>query len=463
MSSTDISEIDVSFKLHLSTFSAKSVSMAKAEKIIKKYGSIVPDIPENIEHIIQKAKEHFSSNNEEKLTEKELRIVAFESLSRDEGDRFFSNLLKVVDAAKSRRVFSALFSSYIMNFDKHDERIIQAAKLLKKHQKTLSKSWVRRLESFDLLAFKTIETSLAKKIMEEGDDHSVLDRAGLTGAFSASRLVQSSLIELANQVSKRIEGGNTDALYDFLKIVCVGDKIKQHAGAAAMIASLKPFIDSSPPAHLKGLLQKVFIGSFSDPRITLNQWPEIPAHLGGTNLRTSCIGLIKKWLNFEAIELFFKVIAAHAPDEQFEPRKNLWKSYFDQEFVVDAHIILGQSADLTAKHLRNTDEAAQGLIWGNLSGANPDQSVLLMQIGDLTVAEWSHNGKFRAWDSDSPKKPRFYRSAYSASELRLGSNKIRNKNGSFGDGIVHLGDWVPRAKTYVNQATGIRLSRKIRS
>ena len=111
MSSTDISEIDVSFKLHLSTFSAKSVSTAKAEKIIKKYGSVVPYIPGNIEHIIQKAKEHFSSNNEEKLTEKELRVVAFESLSRDEGDRFFSNLLRVVDAANSRRVFSALFSS----------------------------------------------------------------------------------------------------------------------------------------------------------------------------------------------------------------------------------------------------------------------------------------------------------------------------------------------------------------
>ena len=52
MSSTDISEIDVSFKLHLSTFSAKSVSKAKAEKIIKRYGSVVPYIPENIKFIL---------------------------------------------------------------------------------------------------------------------------------------------------------------------------------------------------------------------------------------------------------------------------------------------------------------------------------------------------------------------------------------------------------------------------
>jgi len=46
--------------------------------------------------------------------------------------------------------------------------------------------------------------------------------------------------------------------------------------------------------------------------------------------------------------------------------------------------------------------------------------------------------------------------------LRLGSNKIMNKNGTYGDGIVHLGDWVARAKRYVNQETGIRLSRRIR-
>ena len=38
MSSTDISEIDASFKLYLPTFSPKSESKAKAEKIIKKYG-----------------------------------------------------------------------------------------------------------------------------------------------------------------------------------------------------------------------------------------------------------------------------------------------------------------------------------------------------------------------------------------------------------------------------------------
>ena len=462
MSSTDISEIDLSFKLHLSTFNVNSEATAKAEQIIERYGSSVPDIPENIEYIIQKAKEYFSSKNAEKLTEKELRAVTFESLSRDEGDKFFLSLLEEVDASKSRRVFSALFASYIMNFDKNDERIAQAGKLLKKHQKTLSKSWVRRLENFDLLSFKTIEKSLAKKIMEEGDDRIVFDRAGLVGAFSASRLVESSLIELANLVGKRLEGGDTEALYDFLKIVCVGDKIKPQAGAASMIALLKPFIKSSPSAHLKGILQRVFIGSFHDPRVSSRRWPEIPAYLGGADLRTSCMGLIKRWLNFEAIELFFKVIAEHAPDEQFTPRRELWKAYFDQDFVADAHIILGQSAALTAKRLKETDDTAHGLIWGNLSGANPDQSVLLMQIGNLIVAEWSHNGKFRAWDLDSSKKPRFYESDYKASELRLGSNKIRNKSGSYGDGIVHLGDWVPRAKTYVNQATGIRLSRKIR-
>ena len=125
------------------------------------------------------------------------------------------------------------------------------------------------------------------------------------------------------------------------------------------------------------------------------------------------------------------------------------KSYFDQEVVGDAHIALGQSAAKTARRLKQTDENARGLIWGELNGANPDQSVLLMQIGELTIAEWSHNGKFRAWSSESIHKPKFYRSAYSASELKRGSNKIRNVNGNYSDGIVHLGNWVERAKRYV--------------
>ena len=462
MASIDISEIGSDFKIRLPVFSIKSDTVSAAEKLIKKYGSVIPEVPVNADEIIARARQKFVSQSGDDLTEKEMRALAYLSLSLSESDAFFSGFFSRIQVAKSRRIISALFSSYVMNFDKDDPVVLRASEIIKKNRDLLSKSWVRRLDNCDLLAPKKIEKQLADRIIEKGDDRQVFEDAGLIGAFAGSLLVQNTMIVLAKTVGRRVEKGDTGALYDFLKMICVGDRIKPQAGAAALIAGLKPFMDNAPSAHLKGLLQNIFINSFSDPRVSTSQWPELSQRDGGGQLRAECMGLIKRWLNFEAIELFFKVIAAHAPDEQFEPRRTLWQSYFDQEFVGDAHIILGPSAALTARRLKKEDETARGLLWGDLTGANPDQSVLLMQIGDLTVAEWSHNGKFRAWANDSTRKPKFYKKAYSAGELRLGSNKIMNKNGTYGDGIVHLGDWVGRAKRYVNQETGIRLSRRIR-
>ena len=261
-----------------------------------------------------------------------------------------------------------------------------------------------------MLAPKKIEKQLADRIIEKGDDKQVFEDAGLIG-LSPVACWSNTMIVLARTVGRRVEKGDTEALYDFLRMICVGDRIKPQAGAAALIAGLKPFMDNAPSAHLKGLLQNIFINSFSDPRISTSQWPELLERDGGGQLRAECMGLIKRWLNFEAIELFFKVIATHAPDEQFEPRRTLWQSYFDQEFVGDAHIILGPSATVTARRLKKKMRQ-RGLLWGELTGANPDQSVLLMQIGELTVAEWSHNGKFRAWSSDSPRRPKFYKRSY---------------------------------------------------
>ena len=342
--SVDITEIDQAFKIQLPSYPTRSKTVNHAEKVIKAYGSVVPDVPADLDELVAKAKDYFQSPSSVSLSEKETRLIAYVSLSLNETDDFFEAFFKHVGKEKSRRVLSALFASYVMNFDEKNRHVIRTAEIIKKDKDLLSKSWKKRLEHFDLLSIKKIQDILAKKILESGDDRQVFEKAGIVGAFSGSKLVQGTLTTLARLVGKRVEAGDTEVLYDFLKIICVGETIKQQAGAAAMIAALKPFISSPPSAHLKGVLQGIFITSFSDPRVSTSQWPALSQQDGGDRLRDECMGIVKRWLNFEAIELFFKVIAEHAPDAQFEPRRQLWKSYFDQEVVGDAHIALGQSA-----------------------------------------------------------------------------------------------------------------------
>ena len=153
--------------------------------------------------------------------------------------------------------------------------------------------------------------------------------------------------------------------------------------------------------------------------------------------------------------MFLKVIAEHAPSEQFEARRDLWWSYFNREYVTDACVILGRDAARTAERIKEKHQ----LMYGEFlrGGVQADQSVLLMSVGKLIVADWSHNGKFRAWDQDGGYKPKFHQKYYDANDLRKDSNEILQVNGDYGDGIVHhrQGNWVHRVERYISKEAGI--------
>ena len=459
---TDISSIDASFKLNLSKFNHEPITVKIADKIQQKYGDEIPPLPPNRDEIFSKAKAIFTGNSDDKFSDKELKFVCSYCLDPVSDDLSIENLANVVEAQGSKKHYAAMMASYVMNFSSKNEKCRHVASLLDNNRPNLSRTWLKKLEKINLLDVDNVEQQLAEKVLLEGSEKQAFNKIGLTGGFQASNLAISILITIAKMISSQIAKDNYDNVDDFINLITDGNRIKPNFGAAALIGLLLPFTKKTPSSYLKNKLKELFLTSFSDPRVSKHPWPEIRSEFGGVSSREECLSIMKKWLNFDSIELFFKIIAKHAPNEQFKPRQQLWQSYFKQEHVSDVWVILGSAASRTAKQMKKSDENAVGLSWAKLTGAQSDQSVLLMKIGDLIVAEWSHSGKFRAWDDDSSSKPEFYESEYTGPELRENSNKIRTQSGFLSDGITHGGNWVPRAQAYITQRTGIRLPRKIR-
>ena len=71
------------------------------------------------------------------------------------------------------------------------------------------------------------------------------------------------------------------AIDSFLEIVCEGKKIRAVAKTAAMVGLLSPFFDQRPSVWVKDKLQPIFTESFSDPRISTSEWPEITDYSEG--------------------------------------------------------------------------------------------------------------------------------------------------------------------------------------
>lgn len=152
-----------------------------------------------------------------------------------------------------------------------------------------------------------------------------------------------------------------------------------------------------------------------------------------------------------------KIIEETAEDRQFKPRKAFWLKYFEKGVISDLTLILASDADRIARKMRARTNNVEYMKWATLNAALSNQSVLLMQIGDLVIAEWSHSGAMRFWKANTKVAPEFHATDYLSSKLRNGSLKVK-VGGQLRDSIVHYenGDWMKWARDAIEYHTSVK-------
>ena len=218
-------------------------------------------------------------------------------------------------------------------------------------------------------------------------------------------------------------------------------------------AMLSPFESSTPSPSIQRLLIRKLVEKFRDPR--LHSWPGLRG-ANGQERRDQCITTIKRWLSIEYLDLFIKIIESTAVDRQFKPRKAFWLKYFEKNAISDVTLILASDANKTARKMQRDLDNGEYMQWATLNGTSANQSVLLMRLGDLTIAEWSHSGAMRFWKNDTKSTPPFHSKEYLGSELRSESIKIRVGSG-YRDSIIHSsnGEWMRWASAAIKHHTGV--------
>jgi len=434
------------FIIKASNFNPKSVLEKKAAKITEKYGTFDPVEPKDIEEIFLRVSKKLNDNDED-INIKDLKLVASYVFKSGTDEIFINKYIKYIERVNIKRIWSALIAYFIMQFDEDKEITKRIGKLLLKYKNNFTNNWKKSIQFINFLDVKNSTNNISKEIILQKNDSYVLQKLNFRGAFLASPLIRESLFKCALKISDEFHKQNFDNFYIFLKILAPENKLKETFGSAAMLCYLAPLEKIDLSSAKRNELQNLFIESFGDPRINQSKWPEIPEKYGGAKLRQKCILIVKKWLIFQTIEIFFKIIEEHA-DHQFRPRQELWERYFEGDYIVDAEVILGNRPASTAREFKKNDEEAKALRWANLRGASSDQSVLLMKLSNgLIIAEWSHSGSFRAWTESNINKPKFLRSTYEASSLRSNSDWKK----------VHQGNWVQDVERYIRKETGIRI------
>ena len=177
-----------------------------------------------------------------------------------------------------------------------------------------------------------------------------------------------------------------------------------------------------------------------DPRLPRDhRWDEIP----------EARSIFLRWLANEALDLFLQVVSETADEGHWRFRRPFWEAYLRRGLVDEAWVALGRRAAAIARRTK----CAGRRYHGRLVGASQNHSVILLRIGDITIAEWSHSGTCRAWLGSSPWTPNLYDAEYEAGDLRAMPDFKKRHHGS------EAGRWQADVEAWIRRQTGARVDR----
>ena len=185
-------------------------------------------------------------------------------------------------------------------------------------------------------------------------------------------------------------------------------------------ALLEPWIDEKPESDHRKLISSFLVDQIGDPRSSPARWKHIIASLArtlGADQASAIVQVLKRWLTDVAMREFFRAIAktTDRPD-QWQQRSSFWLAYLDAGLVCDAWPALGQRARYGIEQIiRQSGERPE---YGVVQGGPISSSTIIMQIGDLRIAEWSDNGSCRFWNDQDPAAPKLYAKSYDGAALR---------------------------------------------
>lgn len=307
--------------------------------------------------------------------------------------------------------------------------------------------WAQRHQAHDLFDVENGPVNLAGQVLDETRPvRDVLRDHGLgewlqTGGYAEAAFAV-ALTDLSHRLRRNVsEARGLELVRRALEWAESGGGDLQfpHRRAPVAEALLLPWRQSSPPKAVERTITAFLLKTFRDPRMQPTRW---------NGVDDAATNVFRRWLTGATLEAFVRVIEQVAEQDHWAYRKAFWMAYYGEGHVLDAWVVLGPEAKTISRQVADLKGQSAELI----KPLQPNHSVLLLRIGDLVVADWSHNGKCRVWREGDRRAPKLYRARYEAGDLRAAADFEVAHHGS------STGAWQQKIHDHIRDLTGIRLS-----
>jgi hypothetical protein len=168
---------------------------------------------------------------------------------------------------------------------------------------------------------------------------------------------------------------------------------------------LRPWLgDRQPTPQIRAGIHAYVIDAFGDPRTLGNErWQPVDRDVEH---------VFRRWLAAITLREFFDVISDRADEAHWRYRNAFWTAVLDADLVEDAWVLLGRDVQEQTRSRFGRD-----IPCGRLIGFAGGQSVILMRLRNLVVAEVSHSGALRIWRDSDTQAPAMGQSEMRRDEL----------------------------------------------
>ena len=420
-----------------------------AAKSVEPFESLNAKPPEGADYdgFVRKARKNgiaYSSGGSG-FTLRELRLLAWalwlqvdgECIAKDSS--LLSEYLRAVTALKKRSHFRALAGAYLWNYRPDGLGFPAVAKALRKLLEIAPSKWGERHRRWDIFAGSGADRMVARHFMSAGSNEQAIaeaaKRIGLEkllahGGMSraAFRIALQEYADVPNLETLR-------QLTAWRKFAAKGEEFCNSDYAECF---LLPWTKRTPSQEMQSVTLRALLDSHKDPRMHKVRW---------AGVREDAQKVIFRWLVGASLEQFFYVIdqASHGMGEHMWPeRRKFWLAYYKRGALSDAWVAFSRAG---LRYLRGDRDVG----YAQLGGALYNHAVLLVQIGNLIIADWNQNGMCRIWKQGNRHAPQFHQRYYSANQLRRSGDTEPFRHDPHGR-------WRGRVAEYIKDEAGVDIS-----
>lgn len=308
--------------------------------------------------------------------------------------------------------------------------------------------WQQRCLKFGLLNADQGRSFVERVVSDSDNPDSHLREAGLHAGLERSGFLRSGVREFLQMVTLRQQQRlGPPQLGRLLKVLELNGGLRFGTPAARREianALLSPYVHGSTGSRTKEQLLSFFLRHFGDPRLRSGsrKWSGISDEI---------LRVVTRWLVERVLEQFLTLIKETALDRHWRYREAFWRAFLTGNLIDDIWFALGSRAKLQLEHIKGYRDETEAT--ADLRGAASDQSVLLLRMPGVTIAEWSHNGSCRFWLDGNGTAPKLYKSQYHRQDFMRGADYVQPHDGSL------QGRWQGLIVEWLRTEIGIQLSR----